>query len=146
MDNLSPNTTEQPLDPKTVEENLLQSAHQKSLSEDPEEVAAALFTLYMPMFLGGIEKLSNKQCKRVLRALVETPLMDTPYNPTAPLERDIFNIGLRLLDAKYLMIMSTYQKNIDTLHDAATNPEDTSLSLQSESQSATVKEENEETK
>jgi hypothetical protein len=146
MDNLSPNSTQEPVEPKKIEEQLLQHAHQKSLSEDPEEVAAALFTLYMPMFIGGVEKLSNKQCKRILRALIETPLMDVPYSPQAQLERDIFNIGLRLLDAKYLMIMSTYNNSLDKLNEAATSPEDTSLSLQSESQPATVKESNEETK
>lgn len=81
---------------------------------EPQEMAAMLFTLYLPKFKQLVDKLPNRAIRRLLNALVETPLNDEPYQFQTEAEKNAFYIGDRLLQSKYIMIMDTFAKQIPT--------------------------------
>lgn len=113
-----------PLDPAQVEKEMLEEA--KKATDDPEEVASMLFTLYLPRYFSLVEGLSSNAMRRMLKALVEYPLNDKNYMHSSPKEKEAFNIGLRLLDAKYVMLFSTYSGGLEELHRVANEIETTS--------------------
>ena len=80
-----------------------------AMSEDPMEMAATMLYLYTPKFQQAVMKLSSNALRRVLMKLVSYPLNEKAYKATSQLEQDAFNVGDRLLESKFLMIMSTYQ-------------------------------------
>lgn len=112
---------EAPLDPVQVEKEMLEQA--KKATEDPEEVASMLFTLYLPRYFSLVEGLSSNAMRRMLKALVEYPLNEKNYMHSSEKEREAFNIGLRLLDAKYVMLFSTYSGGLEELHRVASEIE-----------------------
>ena len=87
---------------------------EKNLSDDPVEMAATLLYLYTPKFQQAVMKLSSNALRRVLMKLVSYPLNEKAYKATSQLEQDAFNVGDRLLEAKFLMIMNTYQGIVET--------------------------------
>ena len=72
----------------------------------PEEVAAAMFNLYLPRFQMMVDKLSNKSLKRVLKALIEYPLVDDETN-LSETEKETFLVAENLILAKVMMINHT---------------------------------------
>ena len=72
----------------------------------PEEVAAAMFNLYLPRFQMMVDKLSNKSLKRVLKALIEYPLVEDETNLSAT-EKETFLVAENLILAKVMMINHT---------------------------------------
>lgn len=88
----------------------------------PTDIASTLFGLYWPKFKAGVLQLSSKQRARLLLALVEYPLQERDYNHNEKLEKDLFNVGMRLLESKYLMIIETYAQNADKLRAALEQP------------------------
>ena len=80
-----------------------------AMSEDPMEMASTMLYLYTPKFQQAVMKLSSNALRRVLMKLVSYPLNEKAYKATSQLEQDAFNVGDRLLESKFLMIMSTYQ-------------------------------------
>lgn len=74
--------------------------------KDPAEVAAQLYTLYLPRFLGIVDTLSNKQLKRLIKALIETPLMEEQPKFSTQDEKTAFAIGDELLQAKMALVIS----------------------------------------
>lgn len=75
--------------------------------QNPLELHAQFFTLYWPKFCQLVMKLSNKQLRRVLMAVVEHPLNDKPFNFTTQQEKDAFTIGVQLAQSNALMQMVT---------------------------------------
>lgn len=97
----------------------------------PEEVAAAMFNLYLPRFQMMVDKLSNKSLKRVLKALIEYPLVedDTKLSET---EKDTFLVAENLILAKVMMINHTLmQQQVDLQNQQESD------SLKSESENET---------
>lgn len=85
-------------------------------SMSPEEAAATLFFTYFPKFKQMLGQLSKNQMHRLIIALIETPLHDVPYIPrgrTHEFQKNLFEIGDRLLTSKYLMIMHTFKEKLD---------------------------------
>ena len=80
----------------------------KNISDDPMELAATMLYMYTPKFQQAVGKLSSNALRRILNKLVSYPLNDKAYKATSQLEQDAFNVGDRLLEAKFLMITSTY--------------------------------------
>ena len=74
--------------------------------KDPAEVAAQLYTLYLPRFLGIVDTLSNKQLKKLIKALIETPLMEEQPKFSTQDEKTAFAIGDELLQAKMALVIS----------------------------------------
>jgi len=98
------------LDPKEVEQQLLNEQSQPQVSDDPEEMAATLFTLYRPRYDALVNNLSSNAMRRLLKKMVVFPLNEKEMKSTSKEENEAFAISQRLLEAKYVMIMSTYQK------------------------------------
>lgn len=72
----------------------------------PEEVAASMFNLYLPRFQMMVDKLSNKSLKRVLKALIEYPLVVDETN-LSKTEKETFLVAENLILAKVMMINHT---------------------------------------
>lgn len=94
---------------ETAEENI-----QKNLAEmgsKPEDVAAGLFYLYMPIFKNIVARMGKKQLQKLIINLVEYPLQDGRIRALSQAEKDLFNIGDRLLSSKYMMIFHTFNES-----------------------------------
>lgn len=83
-----------------------------------ENTAATMFTLYLPRFQAMVGKLSNKALRRVLKALVEYPLVDEEYKFSSELEKDTFFIAEQLILAKLMMIQQTMLNNPELLQES----------------------------
>lgn len=90
----------------------------QSVSNNPEEIAATMFTLYLPRFQAAVDRLSNKALRRVLKALIEYPLVDEEYQFSSELEKDTFFVAERLILAKMMMIQHTLMNNTEFLQSA----------------------------
>lgn len=82
----------------------------------PEEVAATMFNLYLPRFQMLVGKLSNKSLRRVLKALVEYPLVEEEYKLSEQ-EKDVFLVAENLILAKVMMINHTLMEHEVSLQD-----------------------------
>lgn len=93
---------------KEVEKDLIEE-QTKTVIKDaaPEEVAAQLFYLYSPRFVQGISMLSKKALQRLITKLITYPLNDKELKHQSELEKNLFLIGDRLLESKYVMIIHT---------------------------------------
>lgn len=80
--------------------------------EDPTEMASTMLALYTPKFIEGVDQLSSNALRRVLKRLVSYPLNDKEYKATSNGEKNVFLVGDRLLEAKFLLIMENYHKII----------------------------------
>jgi hypothetical protein len=80
--------------------------------EDPTEMASTMLALYTPKFNEGVDQLSSNALRRVLKRLVSYPLNDKEYKATSNGEKNVFLVGDRLLEAKFLLIMENYHKII----------------------------------
>jgi len=84
----------------------------QSQKTNSEDIAAQMFTMFAPRLLMHIDQLQSlKAAKRLLKKLFTFPLNEKAYNATSPLEKEIFNLGDRLLQAKYLMIIHTFNES-----------------------------------
>tara|TARA_R110000868_G_scaffold66014_2_gene196956 strand:- start:1699 stop:2073 length:375 start_codon:yes stop_codon:yes gene_type:complete len=80
----------------------------KETVDDPTELASTMLFLYTPKFIEGVDQLSSNALRRVLKRLVQYPLNEKAYKATSAGENNVFLVGDRLLEAKFLMLMSTY--------------------------------------
>lgn len=103
------------LSPEEVEDRLVKEA--EATQQDPAEVAATLYTLYLPRFLGAVDHLSARGKARVLKALIQVPLDDDVSFPN-DLEREVFAIGDRLLQAKFMLIQASFMDHSEELQKA----------------------------
>lgn len=92
----------------------------------PEEVASAMFNLYLPRFQLMVSKLSNKSLKRVLKALIEYPLVEEDFK-FSEMEKETFLIAENLIIAKVMMINHTLMQ-----HEADLQTQKQSASLETE--------------
>lgn len=84
-----------------------------TLSNDPNEMASTLMVLYTPKYIAGVDRLSSNALRRVLKKLVQYPLNEKAYEPTSQLEADVFNVGDRLSEARFLLQMANYANIIE---------------------------------
>jgi hypothetical protein len=77
----------------------------------PEEVAASMFNLYLPRFQLMVDKLSNKSLRRVLKALIEYPLVEEDFKFSNELEKEAFLVAENLILAKVMMINHTLMQH-----------------------------------
>lgn len=101
------------VNPAELEKAMVEKASARA--EDPEEIAATLFTLYLPRFHALVDGLSNKALRRLIKAIIEHPIEDKPYYIKEQSEKEAFAIANALLDSKYVMIFNAYSSGLDTL-------------------------------
>lgn len=112
--------------PKNVEQDLLkEQTNGGELKEtSAEEVAAQLFYLYSPKFGQGLNSLSKKALQRLIMKLVTYPLNEKQLKHQSELEKNMFLIGDRLLESKYVMIIQTMMNNQDVIQAAVNKLEE----------------------
>ena len=92
----------------------------------PEEVAASMFNLYLPRFQMMVDKLSNKSLRRVLKALIEYPLVEEDFKFSGELEKETFLVAENLILAKVMMINHTLmQHQVDLQEEKETDKAET---------------------
>ena len=80
------------------------------------------FKIMLPLFKRHIAVLSNKAKDRVINAVLEYPLYDREPIFQSAKEKDLFDIGLRLIDAKTVMIQAVYEERLkNEIAEAAAN-------------------------
>jgi hypothetical protein len=103
-----------PLDPIEVEKKLLE----EQTKVDPMDSVYTMYGLYLPKFKEGISTLRHGQKNRLLNALVEYPITETTFDGMDDTEKEIFNIGNSILQAKFIMFMDKYNEGVgDMLKD-----------------------------
>lgn len=80
----------------------------QALSTDPVEMAATLYSLYLPKVLPLIDALSGKAAKRILKHILVDKLIDNDLTHPTEAEKNAFLISDRLLESKYVMILHTF--------------------------------------
>lgn len=100
---------------QTTEASVFNGTSQDS---DPEQVAATMFSLYLPRFQTMVGKLSNKALRRVLKALVEYPLVEEEYHFSSDLEKDTFFVAEQLILSKLMMVQSVMLNSTESLSNA----------------------------
>lgn len=111
--------TELGIDTSEIEAKLLEEQQNESHVQDPTEIASQMYGLYSVKFLQGVKMLSSRGRTRVLRALIEYPLNEKKYEHSSQLEKEMMSIGHAVLEAKFLMILSTMYSGMDELENAA---------------------------
>lgn len=87
---------------------------------NPEDAFAACFYVYFPRLEMLVSKLSNRKLRRLIRAIIETPLNKKQYNMFTTEEKEAFVLADKLLESKFLMIIHTqleYMKELEAHKD-----------------------------
>lgn len=88
----------------------LNQAIERYVNYNDLDGAARLFKMYAPIFKNLVNRCSNRELKRLICMLVESPLQDKEYKPKeSTIEGQAFFIGDNLMQAKMLMIMGMEQ-------------------------------------
>jgi deoxyribose-phosphate aldolase len=106
---------EKVVDAKEVEARMVEE-EKKRLAQEPdqEEVACMMLKLYTPRFHGLIDQLSNRQLRRVIKALIDFPL-GKEYTHITALEKETVAVGQGLMDAKMVLVVKTYHDHKDEI-------------------------------
>jgi len=95
-----------PLTPDEIEAAIVEQTMAGGGQKSPQDLYAQLFYLYIPKFKNEVRGMSNKQLRRLLSALIETPLNTKPYKMMEVGERMVFQMASNLLEAKFGMMLS----------------------------------------
>lgn len=103
-------TPEEVLDtrtPEQIEQDLIKKHEQQALDAvnkmAPADIAASFFQQFYPLFKMRLAALSNKDARRVIDALVQWPLEDSNPKFNSDTAKEVFGLGIRLIDAKTIM-------------------------------------------
>lgn len=107
-------------DPKQVEAELVRIAQERA--DDPAEVAAQTFRIYLPFYKMNKHKLSTRALRRILDFLVLYPLESDKANATTKEEREMMELINTLIQAKFVMILDTFNQHGQQIYDAANTP------------------------
>ena len=119
-------------DPKQVEAELVRIAQERA--EDPVETAASTYKIYLPFFDANLKKLSVRGMRRLCNFLVKYPLEQDDIKAASPFEREMMELVNTLVQAKFVMILGTYNEHAEELYEAANTP----LTPEQEAEIATV--------
>jgi hypothetical protein len=86
-------------------------------ANDPFEVAAMVHSMYLNPFLTGIENISGGACRRILKFIVQYPVLqdDSSLKGDVNSIKDLTYLGDKLCEAKFLMIMNEFNKQRENL-------------------------------
>lgn len=107
-------------DPKQVEAELVRIAQERA--DDPVETAASTYRIYLPFFEANLKKLSVRGMRRLVNFLVKYPLEQDDIKAANPFEREMMELVNTLVQAKFVMILGTYNEHAQELYDAANTP------------------------
>lgn len=94
--------------------------------------ACTVFGMYFPKFVSMVDQLSNKSLKRVLIALVGTPLEDVKPNLKNSEEKAAYLLGEELLKAKMVIIIDAMYRNQQQAEQLTTPVEETVVEIKGE--------------
>lgn len=107
-------------DPKQVEAELVKIAQERA--DDPVETAASTYRVYLPFFDANLKKLSVRGMRRLVNFLVKYPLEQDDIKAASPFEREMMELVNTLVQAKFVMILGTYNEHAEQLYEAANTP------------------------
>jgi hypothetical protein len=107
-------------DPKEVEAQLVKMAQERS--EDPVETASSAYRMYLPYFKAQLPKLSTRALRRLIEFCVMYPLEKSKPGSTTAVEREMMELTNTLIQAKFVMILATYNEHAEQLYNAANTP------------------------
>lgn len=81
-------------------------AFEKAKNMKPEDMAAHIYGMFLPHYLTAVSRLSLKEARRVLDGLIEYPLNVDKVDCKTEDGKNAFALGMRLLEAKNIMIAS----------------------------------------
>src|SRR6478752_6686120 len=93
-------------DPKAIEADMIKAAEARA--EDPGEMAASMYAMYVPHFKRALSKLSTRGLRRVLQNAVLYPLEQDDLRTSSDFEKEVTLLINSLLECKFVMIMDTY--------------------------------------
>lgn len=116
--------TETILSPEEIEKQLIEKQQAKldtASQRSPEDVAAAMFSMYSPVLrniLGNKKKFTRKSMIKVFMAAVEAPLNGKEVKLLTKQEKEVYSIVSALLEAKWQLMLSTLMKHQEDLAEA----------------------------
>jgi hypothetical protein len=105
------------IDTRQIELDMVAAAEARA--QDPSEMAAMMFQMYVPHFKAGLAKLSTRGLRRVLQNAVLYPLEQDEIRTSSEFEKQMVQLVSSLLEAKFIMIMDTYKNNAEQLYEAS---------------------------
>ena len=108
------------IDAREIERQMLEQAETKA--QDPSEMAAQIYSMYVPHFKAAVQKLSTRGLRRVLLNAVLYPLEQDDIKASSEFEKQMVQLVSSLLEAKFILIMDQYRLNAEQLYEAATTP------------------------
>lgn len=82
-------------------------------NNSPEDIFAGMIQIFMPRFGLLLNGLSNNQLRKLMRALVESPLNKKAYDSFDKKAKEAFMIGEKILMAKGALIMQAFSQKIE---------------------------------
>lgn len=107
-------------DPKQVEAELVKIAQERA--DDPVETASSTYRIYLPFYEKNLSKISTRGLRRVINFLVKYPLEQDDIKAANPFEREMMELINTLVQAKFVMVLGTYQQHAEQLYEAAHSP------------------------
>ncbi len=108
------------IDAREIERQMVEAAQARA--QDPSEMAAQMYAMYVPHFKNGVKKLSTRGLRRVLLNAVLYPLEQDDIKASSEFEKQMVQLVSSLLEAKFILIMDQYRLNAEQLYEAATTP------------------------
>jgi len=108
------------IDAREIERRMVEAAEARA--QDPSEMAAQMYSMYVPHFKNGVKKLSTRGLRRVLLNAVLYPLEQDDIKTSSDFEKQMVQLVSSLLEAKFILIMDQYRLNAEQLYAAATTP------------------------
>lgn len=108
------------IDARQIERDMVEAAQARA--QDPSEMAAQMYAMYVPHFKNGVKKLSTRGLRRVLLNAVLYPLEQDDIKASSEFEKQMVQLVSSLLEAKFILIMDQYRLNAEQLYEAATTP------------------------
>ncbi len=106
------------VDPVELEKRMVEAELKRQENPDPVEVASMLLTLYTPRYCALVDKLSNRQLRRLAKMLAQHPT-GKHYNATDEIEAEAMAIGRNLLDSNFVLVMDTYREHSESIRQQA---------------------------
>jgi len=88
---------------------------QATNTDDPADVAAGMFQMYLPRFNNHVDQMSKKALQKLTKGLVAHTVEDMPGNLVTKEEREAFIIGVRLLEAKTMMYLAVIRDKLNEI-------------------------------
>lgn len=102
---------------KQIEADMLAAAEARA--QDPVTMSSDMYAMYVPHFKRILPKLSTRSLRRILSFLVLYPLEKDSVKATSDLEKEVMHLTNSLIEAKFIMIMSTYAEHAQELYEAS---------------------------